>query len=233
MSIPVLIVPTLNQLQPLRKMLESIDVEIDRVVIIDNGTRVPDGYVGLVPAETNIIRTGHNIGVGASWNLGMKVTPQAPWWMFANDDLTFGPGDLQRLEEAVDPRAAGVWMMLGLAVFAITRHTVNAVGTFDENYHPAYDEDLDFMRRSDLLGLPRFETGFTGTHEGSATIMADPVLRAVNGFTHGQNDAYYIRKWGGAKLGGETFTTPFNRGGHMGEWQLDPERLRAQAWPKR
>ena len=232
-SIPVLIVPTLNQLQPLRKMLESIDVEIDRIIVIDNGqqtVRIPHRVMN---SNVEWVRLPHNIGVGASWNLGMKATPQAPWWMFANDDLTFGPGDLRRLEEAVDPRAAAVYLMFGLASFAITRHTLNAVGYFDENIHPAYNEDLDFMRRSDLLGLPRVETGFTGFHEGSATIMADPVLRAVNGFTHGQNDAYYIRKWGGAKLGGETFTTPFNRGGHMGEWQLDPERLRAQAWPKR
>lgn len=228
MSIPALIVPTLNQPDRLFEMLSSIDHDIDQIIVIDNGDKFAGQW-----RVTHKISLPHNIGVGASWNLGMKVTPQAPYWLFVNDDLTFGPGDLQRLEEAVDPRAAGVWMMLGLAAFAITRHTLNAVGYFDENIHPAYDEDVDFMRRIDLLGLPRHEVGFTGTHIGSATIHSDPVLRIINGRTHGANDAYYAAKWGGSKLGGETFSTPFDRGGHVGDWRLDPERLRAQAWPKR
>ena len=63
--------------------------------------------------------------------------------------------------------------------------------------------------------------------------MSDPVLRMVNGSTHGANDIYYAQKWGGQKQGGETFTTPFNRGGHVGDWRLDIERLRNQAWPRR
>lgn len=226
--IPALIVPTLNQPDALFQMLSSIDTHIEQVVVIDNGEKaLPNWRV------TSHIKLPHNIGVAASWNLGMKVTPRADWWVFANDDLTFGPGDLGRMEEAVDPRAAGVWMGLGLAFFAITRHTLSAIGYFDENIHPAYDEDVDFMRRADLLGLPRHEVGFTGEHIGSATIHSDPLLRSINGMTHSENDRYYARKWGGQKLGGETFSTPFNRGGHLGDWRLDPERLRAQAWPRR
>jgi glycosyltransferase involved in cell wall biosynthesis len=230
-SIPALIVPILNQPELLDAMLASIDHPIDKIIIIDNGDVV-------IPSEINranpsrIIKTGHNLGVAASWNLGMKVTPQAPWWLIVNHDLTFGAGDLARLEEAVNPGAAALYFMFGMSSFAITRHTLSAVGYFDENIHPAYDEDLDFARRSDLLELPRVETGFTGTHVGSATIHSDPSLRAQNGTTHMANDAYYTRKWGGQKQGGETFTTPFNKGGHIGDWRLDPERLRAQTWKK-
>jgi hypothetical protein len=162
----------------------------------------------------------------------MKVTPQAPWWLIVNHDIQFGARDLELLDAIVDPGAAALYFMLGMAAFAVTRHTINAVGYFDENIHPAYDEDVDFARRVDLLGLPRVEVGFTGTHVGSATIMADPSLRAQNGSTHASNDAYYARKWGGSKQGGETFTTPFDKGGHVGDWRLDPERLRAQAWKR-
>lgn len=223
--IPALVVPTLNQPDGLRRMLESVDQPVGQVVVIDNG--------GHCPADIEAIRLPHNIGVAASWNLGIKVTPLAPWWLFVNDDITFGPGDLARLEATVDPGAAAIYFMLGMAAFAITRHTVNAVGFIDEAIHPAYNEDLDYTRRIDLLGLPRVEVGFSGTHIGSATIHADPVLRAINGRTHAGNDAYYAQKWGGQKQGGETFSTPFNRGGHMGDWRLDLERLRNHAWPRR
>jgi len=224
-SIPALIVPTLNQADGVVALMESIDHPIDRTVVIDNGCQVIWGV--------EAVHLPHNIGVSASWNLGIKLVPQAPYWLIANDDIAFGPGDLARLEATVDPRAAGIWFMLGMAAFAITRHTLNAIGWFDEAIHPAYNEDLDYARRIDLAGLPRHEVGFTGTHVGSATIMADPVLRQINGFTHGQNDRYYAEKWGGHKLGGETFSTPFNRGGHLGDWRLDIERLRNQAWPRR
>jgi hypothetical protein len=188
---------------------------------------LPDGT-----GEGRVIRPGHNLGVAASWNLGMKATPQAPWWLIVNHDLTFGAGDLARLEETVIPGAAAIFFMLGMAAFAITRHTINAIGMFDEAFINGYDEDLDFARRIDLAGLPRFETGFSGTHVGSATIMADPAMRTWNGTSHMANDAYYVRKWGGQKQGGETYDTPFNRGGHLGDWRFDFERYRTLTWPR-
>lgn len=226
MSIPALICPTLNQPAGLRAMLGSIDHPVDQVVIIDNG--------GHCPSDIEAIRLPHNIGVAASWNLGIKVTPLAPWWLIVNDDITFGPGDLARLQATVDPGAAAIYFMLGMTSFVITRHTLNAVGWFDESAsHPAYNEDVDYCRRIDLAGLPRVEVGFSGTHIGSATIYADPVLRAINGRTHSGNDARYAAKWGGSKLGGETYSTPFNRGGHLGDWRPDIELLRDHAWPRR
>lgn len=235
MSIPVLIVPILNGPDLLRKMLESIDYPVDRIIAIDNGGAIRESEAPLTAGETEaaVIRLPHNIGVAASWNLGIKVTPLAPWWLIVNHDIEFGPGDLERLATEMNPSEAGVWLMFGLASFAITRHTINSVGFFDEGVgHPAYNEDVDFMRRSDLLGLRRHETGFTGSHVGSATIMADPELRRLNGYTHADNDRRYAAKWGGPKQGGETFSTPFNRGGHMGDWRLDLELLRDHAWPR-
>lgn len=222
--IPVLIVPILNQPELLYRMLNSIDYPVDRVVVIDNGGVVDDkGF-------DRVIRPGHNLGVAGSWNLGMKVTPRAPWWLIVNHDLEFGPGDLARLDGMVDPASDTYYFMLGMAAFAITGFTLHKVGYFDENFHPAYDEDLDWDRRAKLVGCERVEVGWTGTHVGSATIHSDPSLRRQNGRTHGANDAYYSRKWGGTKQGGETFLTPFNRGGHVGDWRLEPGRLITQSW---
>ena len=231
MSIPALIVPVLNRPELLDAMLRSIDHPVAKVVIIDNGDVLDEGWREWNP-QYRVIQPGHNLGVSASWNLGIKATPQAPWWLIVNHDIAFGAGDLARLEETVNPGAAALYFMLGMASFAITRHTVNSVGLFDESFINAYNEDLDYARRCDLAGLPRVEAGFTGSHVGSATIMADPAMRAWNGSSHGANDVYYARKWGGPKQGGETFATPFNRGAGLGEWQFDLERYRNQTWPR-
>jgi len=244
MSVPALIVPILNRPELLYKMLASIDYPIDRVVIIDNGALFArsilpgDGEAEIMRqrnanlGQVEIVSLPHNLGVATSWNLGMRATPFAPWWLIVNHDLTFGAGDLESMDESVNPGAAAIYFMFGMSSFAITRHTVNVVGTFDENFINGYDEDVDFARRIDLAGLPRVETGFTGTHEGSATIMADPAMRAWNGNSHGANDLYYAQKWGGQKQGGETFDTPFKRGGHLGDWRFDPERYRNLTWPR-
>ncbi len=229
--IPVLVVPILTQPELLGKLLDSLDHPVGRIVIIDNGDVV--GQLAETAGPVRVIAPGHNLGVGASWNLGMKATPDAPWWLISNHDIEFGPGDLARADAAVEPGAAALYYMLGMAAFAVTRHAVRAVGLFDENIHPAYNEDLDWGRRADLAGVVKVQAGFTGSHVGSATIYSDPVLRAANGPTHMANDAYYAAKWGGSKQGGETFSTPFNRGGHVGDWRLDIDRLRSQAWPKR
>lgn len=229
MSIPVLIVPVLNRPDLLGAMLRSIDHEVDRVVIIDNGSVLKFDEPN---PKVRIIRPGHNLGVAASWNLGLKVTPQAPWWLISNSDVEFGPGDLAKLDEMVDPESGDHYFMLGMAIFAITRYTLHDAGYFDENFHPAYDEDLDWHRRALLAGSRRVDPPFTGTHVGSATIRSDASFWRQNGPTHQANDAYYARKWGGPKLGGEVFSTPFDRGGHVGDWRLEPERLAAQSWKK-
>ena len=229
MSIPVLIVPVLNRPDLLTEMLLSTHHPVERTIIIDNGDVVREPWMH---DTYRVLQPGFNLGVAASWNLGIKCTPDAPWWLIANSDLTFGEGDLARLEATVEPGAAALYFMLGMASFALTRHTVNTVGLFDEGFAPAYDEDLDYSRRCDLAGVIKVEAGFTGTHVGSATINSDPILRAANGRTHASNDAYYAAKWGGHKQGGETFSTPFDRGGHIGDWRLESGRLATQSWKK-
>lgn len=232
MSIPVLIVPVLNRYDLLNALLESIDHPIDQVIVVDNGGQWAGPATPKPLPLGHTIRLPHNLGVSGGWNLGLKASPLAPWWLIANSDLVFGRGDLAGLEAAVDPTSNDHYFMLGMALFAITRHTLRDVGYFDENFHPAYDEDLDWHRRALLAGSKRVDPPFTGTHVGSATIRSDQALRQQNGATHAANDAYYARKWGGAKLGGETYSTPFNRGGHVGDWRLEPERLATQSWKK-
>ena len=233
--IPVLIVPILNGPDRLVRLLDSIDVPVARVTVIDNGD-VVDRLIGgrsMYPFVIHVVKPGANLGVAASWNLGIKCSSKAPYWVILNHDLVPGPGDLARLEAAVEPRANAVYYMLGMACFAVTPATIAKVGWFDENFIPAYDEDLDYSRRCDLAGVERIEAGFSGQHVGSATIYADGgSLRLLNHLTHVQNDKYYATKWGGRKQGGETFVSPFGVGEGVSAWTLDIERLRRQTWPR-
>ena len=196
MTIPAIIVPTFNQPDRLKALIDSIDHPVSKVVVVDNGDRI-DPMIGgrnLYPFQVRVIQPGHNLGVAASWNLGIKATIHAPWWLVSNDDIIFGPGDLARWDERVEARACLMYLMLGMAVFAATPPLIQRVGWFDEAFVNAYDEDLDYQRRVDLAGVPRVECGFTGTHAGSATIGADPAYRWWNGRSHASNDIYYAKK---------------------------------------
>lgn len=233
--IPVLICPVLNRPDLLLAMLKSVDHPVGLCIVIDNGG-VVEPYIGWtqqVGFPVRVVKPGWNLGVAASWNLGIKCSPLSPWWAIVNSDLEFGPGDLDRLVAAVEPRANAVYYSIGMTAFAVTPPALQAVGLWDESIVVAYDEDVDWQRRARLVGTLEVETGFTGTHVGSATIMSDPVYRAANARTHPANDAYYRAKWGGDKQGGETFSTPFNKGGHVGDWRLDIQRLRDFTWPRK
>lgn len=233
MSIPVLGVAILNQPELLDRLMASIDHPVDRLVVIDNGD-VIDPFIGghrMTPYRAHVVKPGHNLGCAESWNLIIRANPLAPYWVITNHDIEFGPGDLARLEAAIEPRAAIVYHLLGFAAFAITPPAIHAAGWFDGGFINGYDEDVDYSRRCELAGVRRVEVGFSGSHVGSATIHSDPDLRRWNGISHGANDAYYREKWGGDKLGGETFSTPWNSG-RIQDTRPDINRLRDFTWPR-
>jgi GT2 family glycosyltransferase len=225
--IPTLIVPVLNRPELLTTMIDSIDYPIAHMVVIDNG-----GVVGDLPANIDVIRLPHNIGCGAAWNLGFKVTPQSDWWLVVNSDIEFTDGDLKRIASAVDPEKAAVYHMLGFAAFAITPGALVRVGLFDENFHPAYCEDIDYSRRAELAGVPRINVEAHLKHVGSATIYGEQRYMRQNGLTYPANLAYYEAKWGGKMHGGETFSTPFDGGGSVADLRVDIRRLRTLAWQR-
>ena len=182
--IPVLIVPTLNGHDRVLTMLKSIDYPVDQVIIIDNAN-VGWMYYGAIGIESRLpnmnligkIHTIHmpsNLGVAASWNLGIKATPMAPWWLIVNDDVTFPANSLakfanyvQSYGDIVIANTVAPW-----SCFAITDKVINIVGLFDEAFYPAYFEDTDYARRvrhylgEDAIGSPDIKVN----HANSSTI---------------------------------------------------------------
>ena len=224
--IPVLGVPVLNRPDLLWGMLHSIDVEVGRLVVVDNG--------GIVTAEeaakarVHLIQPGHNLGVSASWNLIIKSRPLAPWWAIVNSDVVFSPGGLAAMTELVE--SAGGWVFLDdPSSFAITTETIKTVGLFDENFVPGYFEDNDYQRRCELMGVQTASIRSGRVHLTSSTINSDEHLHRENRRTFAANADYYRRKWGGMPRS-EVFTTPFNAGGSPAHWSLDFARLADLTW---
>ena len=227
--IPVLGIPVLNRPDLLTKLFESIDVPVGRVLLIDNGDVVPPDEVASA-AERGIttIRPGHNLGVAGSWNAIIRATPQAPWWMIANFDLEFAPGDLARLAEHMQT-TGGVALLGGFSAFGVDRDAVRKVGFFDENFHPAYFEDNDFDYRCRLAQIPFVSLPAGMLHHISSTLMSSTHYQRRNAETFPANREYFQKKWGGQPYR-ETYTSPFNAGGDIRAWTLDIDRLADQIW---
>lgn len=193
--IPVLGVPVLNRPDLLERLLSSLHYEIGDLVVIDNGDVVKslphiDGV-----HRSHLLKMPTNLGVPASWNLIIKATPFAPWWMIVNSDAYFPRGSLNRLQVAarrdalVLSAAAPPW-----ACFMLGDQVVSKVGLFDEGIFPAYFEDDDYMRRCTYWGVPIVQTGVPVEHTNSSTIHSDQRYMARNTETFQSNRDYYMAK---------------------------------------
>lgn len=214
-SIPVLIVPTLNGHERLQDMLESVDYPIDQVIVVDNGGT---DYQWVKPdwVDTlDVIRLPSNLGVAGSWNLGIKSSPFADYWLIVNDDVTFAPGSLARF--ALE---GGTWLdAISLCndqspwcAFTIGQEVVTVVGLFDEAYYPAYFEDDEYARRAmEMMGVDIvYYTGIAVNHANSSTINS--------GFSEANHRTYLANQalWQGKQLSASRFD-PIG-------WQLDIRR---------
>jgi len=224
MKIPVIGVPILTGQSLLEEMLDTIDVEVGEIVVIDNGDIIKD------LDGCTVIKPGRNLGVAASWNHIMAIRPEAAWWAMIGYDVTFAHGDLTRLVVHME-QVGGLGLLAGFSAFGIDHTALDLAGTFDENFHPAYFEDNDYDRRCQLAGVPLHGLPAGLLHRVSSTINNNVVYRTENSRTFPYNAAYYRQKWGGTPRQ-EQYDTPFDEGGSVKEWTLDEDRLAIQAWSR-
>lgn len=234
-AVPVLGIPCISQPNLLSDCVASIDYPVQRLVIIDNSPE--GGYTELVrdavPAcveEVMDFRPLSNLGYSGSLNALIKGHVKVPWWMYANSDAVFAPGEMARVVEQMEahPDLALLCGIIDFRLFGLNAKCVETVGFWDENFVPMYCEDSDYSYRIQVAGGTFLRLNGSTGHVGSATIKEDRYA-AHNSRTYPSNREYYRRKWGG-DIGQETFTTPFNRGGHIGDWRLELSRLRDNDW---
>ena len=213
--IPVMIVPILTAPEHLDRMLDSVDYPVDVLVVIDNGHCLPGNFAHRDWARNAyLLRMPSNLGVATSWNLGIKATPHAPWWLIANFDITWPAGSLAQF----DTEDASQVLRLADATpswcaFSIGEEVVAQVGLFDEFLHPAYGEDNDYERRCEAAGVPVVQSGIPVDHRNSSTLEAG--YRAANDRTFVANMQYIAAKGFRGDLS-------------EGRWSL--KRRREQSW---
>lgn len=231
--IPALAIPVINRPDALERCVASIDHPVEHLVIVDN-SRDGDMADGLeIPSAVErmtVTVMPANLGYPGSVNLVIKTLAWLPWWCIANGDVVLGPGDLGRLDEEMSQGGARWVGINDWRVFGLSAEAVDAVGFWDENFSPAYCEDADYEWRCRLAGVPAYAIDGTTSHEGSIAIRSDPAYGQANARSYPANRRYFIEKWGGELRGFEAHTTPFDRGGHLGDWRLDRSRLAGQAW---
>lgn len=225
MSIPVIGVPVVNSVYWITRLVASVDYPVDQLIIINNNGRgeIDDHLNNLVKMnhpfikQMKVVHMPANIGVAGSWNLTIKSTMNAKYWVFVNDDVAFKPGCLQEIDDIynADPDMGmvhpepgefeiGTW-----DCFAISDRIIQLFGLFDENTYPAYCEDADYIMRlahrpiKKVIGLHHtFYHGYEDSNNyyaekgGSNTSKADKHLAEIVQNANVLNIEYLTRKWG-------------------------------------
>lgn len=217
--LPNLIVPVLNRYDLLQRAISSVDEDVRSLLILDNGQgpedqlTIPDRF-----EDVTYLPLPSNLGVAASWNLGVKLFPHDPSWTFLSNDAVFTPGSLAELaavgsDEVVVSANFPYWQ-----AFAVGEDVIRTVGLWSEDLYPAYFEDDDFTRRVEAnnLRIRRIESEID--HDNSSTIRASEHFRDRNAISFDNNRKRFAEKVASGDL-------------DAGAWNLDVRR--ANDWTKR
>jgi GT2 family glycosyltransferase len=168
-----LIVPVLNRYDLLQRMLDSVDIEVAHLLIIDNGLGTDTLELSDKFAKVTNLRMPANLGVAGSWNLGIKSFPYAHRWFIVSNDVVFRPGALEKLATARRDEITLTADAPNWQAFALGDAAVTDLGLFDEcGFYPAYFEDNDYMRRAQFAGVNIRKLDLDLTHDNSSTIKA-------------------------------------------------------------
>lgn len=170
--IPVLGFATLKRFDLAERLIASIDYPVENLVIIDNsGT---GEWVS--PRSSWVkhhwhIRVPYGLGLVGAWNLIIKATPYAPYWVLVNDDAWFEAGSLEKIAGEVDTEALN-FLTINPAWSAVVfgEGMVDKVGLYDERFYPLYFDDNDLERRVRHHGVPIKTIDAVVHHENSSTL---------------------------------------------------------------
>jgi GT2 family glycosyltransferase len=188
-----LIVPVLNRYDLLQRMLDSVDVSVDHLLIIDNGLGTDTLELSDKFAKVTHLRMPANLGVAGSWNLGIKSFPYAHRWFIVSNDVVFQAGALEKLSQARRDEITLTADAPNWQAFALGDEAVTDLGLFDEcGFYPAYFEDNDYIRRAQFAGVNIRKLDIDLHHDNSSTIKSG--YQSKNDKTFFANQRYYQSK---------------------------------------
>ena len=199
--IPVLGFATLSKFDMAQRLLDSIDYPVEHLVIVDNsGKRKFKPKVNEFVKNTWLLQMPHGLGANGAWNLIIKSTPHASYWVLPNDDSWFAPGALQAIAEEVDTEAFNfVDIHPRWSCVIPTEGSVRKAGLWDEAFHPIYFDDDDYEWRMKELGVRFHDIPAKVHHDNSSTLKSG--YEDKNTFTFRRNQSLLTNKRAGRNLG--------------------------------
>jgi hypothetical protein len=193
--IPVLGFATLSRFDLAQRLIDSIDYPVENLVIINNsGTKrwKPDLSNANVMQVWHI-EVPHGLGANGAWNLIIKSTPHAPYWVIPNDDSWFPPGTLETIAKEVDTTKFNFLKVEPSWSCVIpTEGSVMKAGLWDEAFHPIYFDDDEYEWRMKELGVGFHTINAKVFHENSSTLKSG--FEAKNAVTFKRNNALFRNK---------------------------------------
>lgn len=245
-SIPVLGTAIVNGAHWLQRQVQSIDYAVDHYIVINNNgrgeltaeldaiTQQPHEFV----RHFHVVHLPGNIGCAGAWNLIIKSSMMCPYWMICGHDVAFHPGFLSKLAAAAHSDQVG--MVHGASgdhgvgswsLFTIRDWVIQEYGLFDENFYPAYAEDLDYVMRlakrpikKIILNEPYLHGDSTNddySGHGSQTWRSEPRLKGQIDWARQINETKYMtEKWGAAWRWIDPHWRPWNNNNNdLGTWR--------------
>jgi GT2 family glycosyltransferase len=184
--VPVVIVPVLTEHWRVDAMLLSFEGKIGKLVCIDNGNSEWNVRTHKA-SEIYVWRMPNNLGVAASWNLGIKATPFSPGWMIVNHDIQFGEGGTQAFYANCRPDNIVLGGKPNWSCVWVGAEVVAKVGLFHEGFHPAYFEDNDYETRARRAGVEVVQSTAAINHRNSSTLASSEKFQQRNSHTFQAN----------------------------------------------
>jgi len=192
--IPVLGFCTLKRFDLADRLLASIDYPVEHLVIVDNsGTQTWQPKKPDLVDKMWVIQVPFGLGLVGAWNLIIKSTPYAPYWLLVNDDAHFQAGALEKLNAEIDDQAINFLDCVPeWSAVAFGQGMIEKVGLYDENFYPLYFDDNDLERRIDFHGVKKNYIDAKVFHDNSSTLKAG--FETANSKTYIANQQRYTKK---------------------------------------
>jgi len=176
------------------------------------------------------IKNPLNYGVSAGFNQGIKIAliQKSEFFLIVNNDIIFRKDSIDNLLKfarntnygyvtSIDSRRCfkqdylefklrnEEWEGLCNSCFILKKSTVDKIGFYDENYFPAYMEDIDYIERMGQAGIERRSTfmsiifhdeGSTGRKNNWKLTSECNSSAKLYEFAYIKGKEYFKKKWG-------------------------------------
>ena len=210
---PNLIVPVLTRYDLLQQLLDSVDVDVRNLLVVDNGKGHPLRFSDRFQLVHHL-RMPANFGVAGSWNLGIQSFPFDRCWFICSDDVSFAPGVMKKWQEVSSPDHVVIssewphWQF-----FSVGERVIETVGLFDANFFPANFEDDDFARRCSYHKFEIIEFSGTHNHVKQGTVF-DSRVAGENAKTYPRNRKRFHAKVAANDFGAGDWSLQIRRDNH-------------------